>query len=68
VPHQASSPLQTVTLLRNEALSPLFLAAAEAAEEAILDSLFKAERVVGRNGRTAEALPLDRLKKIWPSH
>jgi D-aminopeptidase len=64
VPHQLASPTQTITLLRNESVSPLFLAAAEAAEEAILNSLFKAHRVVGKNGRTAEALPLDKLKEI----
>jgi D-aminopeptidase len=64
IPHQASSPTQSVTVLRNDAVSPLFLAAAEAAEEAILNSLFKAHRVEGKNGRAAEALPLDKLKEI----
>ncbi len=64
VPHQSPSPTQTLTVLRNDAVSPLFLAAAEAAEEAILDSLFKAHRVEGRNGHTAEALPLDKLRDL----
>jgi len=61
VPHRAPSSIQTVTLLRNEAVSPLFLAAAEAAEEAILNSLFKAERMEGTGGHIAEPLPLDKL-------
>jgi D-aminopeptidase len=45
-------------------MSPLFLAAAEAAEEAILDSMFKSDRMEGKDGRVAEALPLDRLKEL----
>jgi D-aminopeptidase len=45
-------------------MSPLFLAAAEAAEEAILNSLFKAQRMEGRDGHVAEALPLDKIKDL----
>ncbi len=40
------------------ALSALFRAAAEATEEAALNSLFRATTVTGRDGHTAEALPL----------
>ncbi len=64
VPHRPSSALRTTTVLGDEAMSPLFLAAAEAAEEAILDSMFKSGRMEGKEGRVAEALPLDRLKEI----
>lgn len=64
VPHRAAGPTRTVTVLRADALSPLFQAAAEAAEEAIWNSLFKAVRTEGRDGRVAEALPLDRVREI----
>ena len=64
IPHRAPGPTQTVTLLRNEQMSQLFLAAAEATEEAILNSLFKATTVKGKDGRTAQALPLERLKNL----
>jgi D-aminopeptidase len=64
VPHRSSKPEQSLTLLRNEQMSPLFLAAAEAAEEAILNSLFKARRMEGRGGHVAEALPLDKIKEL----
>jgi D-aminopeptidase len=64
VPHRSLSPLHTVTLLRDENVSPLFQAAAEAAEEAILNSLFKAVRTEGKDGRVAEALPLDKLRSL----
>lgn len=64
IPHRASGPTQTVTLLRNEQMSQLFLAAAEAAEEAILNSLFKATTMKGKDGRTAQALPLEKFKNL----
>jgi D-aminopeptidase len=64
VPYRSASPTQTVTLLRDEAVSPLFQAAAEAAEEAILDSLFKATRTEGKDGHVAEALPLERVREL----
>jgi len=60
-PARAAAPTQTVTILRDDAISPLFQAAAEAAEEAILNSLFKAVRMEGKDGRVAEALPLERV-------
>ena len=50
--------------LDNNAVSPLFLAAVEATEEAILNSLFMAETMVGNEGRTQEALPIDEVIKI----
>jgi D-aminopeptidase len=64
VPHRAADDLYSTTLLRPERLTPLFQAAAEAAEEAILNSLFKAVRMEGREGRIADALPLDRLSGL----
>ena len=64
VPHRSAGPTRTVTLLRDDAVSPLFQAAAEAAEEAILNSLFKAVRIEGKDGHVAEPLPLDRLREL----
>ncbi len=63
VPDRSPGPTRTVTVLRNDAISPLFQAAAEAAEEAIWNSLFKAVRTEGKDGHVAEALPLDRVKE-----
>jgi D-aminopeptidase len=50
-------------LLSNDAMSPLFLAIIEATEEAIYNSLFRAQTTTG-NGRTVEALPLERTLEI----
>ncbi len=64
VSHRSASPTRTVTVLRDDAVSPLFQAAAEASEEAILNSLFKAVRTEGKDGHVAESLPLDRIKAL----
>lgn len=50
------------------ALSALFRATVEATEEAALNSLFRATTVTGYRGRTAEALPLDRVLEILDRH
>jgi D-aminopeptidase len=51
------------TVLPPEGMSPLFQAALEATEEAVYNSLFQATTVSG-NGRTADAIPIDRVKEI----
>lgn len=53
--------------LANDATSPLFLAAIEATEEAIYNSLFRATTTTG-SGHTVEALPLDRTVEILRKH
>ncbi|NNM18963.1 MAG: S58 family peptidase, partial [Croceitalea sp.] len=67
IPYQSETSTDIVTLLRNEAMTPLFLATIEATEEAILNSLFAAETMTGHDGHTIEALPkkqvLDMLRK-----
>src|SRR6266700_4050726 len=57
----------SITLLSNEAMSPLFLAVIEATEEAIYNSLFRATTTMGR-GHTVEALPIDRTVEILRRH
>jgi D-aminopeptidase len=59
--------LRQVTFLGNEAMSPLFLAAIEATEEAIYNSLFKATTVSGRS-KTAAALPVGRVVETLKAH
>ena len=51
-------------VLSNDAVSPLFMAAIEATEEAIVNSLLAAETMKGKSGRVVEALSHDRLKEI----
>ena len=47
--------------LAGEAIDEVFAATVEATEEAILNALFAAETMVGRDGITAHALPRDRF-------
>lgn len=58
---------RSVPVLDNEAMSPLFLAAIEATEEAIYNSLFQATTVTGR-GHTIEALPIEKTVQILKEH
>jgi len=59
-----SDPIREIKELDNSAVSPLFLAALEATEEAILNSLFMAETMKGHDGRIQEALPVDEVMDI----
>ncbi len=62
--HDSKNDFQQGLVLRNDAVSPLFMAAIEATEEAILNSLFVAETMKGKNGRVIEALPLEKVIPI----
>lgn len=64
IPNDGELTNPPVELLRNGAMSPLFLAAAEATEEALLNSLFMATTVEGRDGNRVEAIDLEKVKEI----
>lgn len=53
-----------LSMLANEDLNPLFVAAAEAAEEAIVNSLTTAATMTGVRGTTVHELPLDLLQQV----
>ena len=57
------APRVTTTELANEEMSAVFQATVEAVEEAIYNSLFMATTMRG-NGRTVEAIPLDRVRDV----
>lgn len=67
IPYNAPDRLQR-NVLSNDAMSPLFMAAIEATEEAIINSLFAAETMNGKNGRTVEALPIDKVRSIMKKY
>jgi D-aminopeptidase len=67
-PYRGKNTAERFTVLRNDRMSPLFLAAAEAAEEAILNSLFKAVDIKGRSGHVQQALPLDKIRELMKKH
>jgi D-aminopeptidase len=53
----------TTEELANEQMSGLFVAAVEATEEAIYNSLFQATTTTA-NGRTIQAIPLDKVRSV----
>ncbi len=62
------SPLIKGEFLNNNSVSSLFLATIEATEEAILNSLFAAQSMTGRDGHTVEKLPIDEVLKIMKKY
>ena len=59
IPHKAPTLHNRKKDLRNEAMGMLFLATIEATEEAILNSLFAAETMTGRDGHEIKAIPIE---------
>ena len=64
VSYTADKPIINNALIQNDETSPLFMAAIEATEESIINSLFAAKTTIGRKGNKAEALPLDKVIPI----
>lgn len=60
--------LLTDHLLQDKDITPLFMATADCAEESVINSLFKAETVEGRDGNTAFALPIDKTLELIKAH
>ncbi len=63
LPHTPDTRTHTIETVPSSRLSPLFLAAVEATEEAIYNSLTKATTTTGNN-TTFEALDIDTLKTL----
>jgi len=63
-PYRSDEMEHSRKVVREDALSPLFLAVVEATEEAIYHSLFAATDMTGYQGFTARRLPPDKVKKI----
>lgn len=64
VPFEPKEKLLAVEEVANDAMSPLFLAAVEAVEEAVYNSLLKATDVTGHQGHRGEALPVERVREL----
>lgn len=64
VPYEPKTPLLQMKVVDNDAMSPLFMAAIEATEEAIVNSLFHAETTTGRDHHRVEALPVDKVLQL----
>jgi D-aminopeptidase len=56
--------LDGTPVITGRALDPLFAAVVEAAEEAVLNSLFTAPTVVGRDGNTSDSAHNDEVLRL----
>jgi D-aminopeptidase len=56
VPHLTDVPMPAVSMMHESRLDPLFRAAADSVEQAIVNALWHAETVHGRDGHTRRAL------------
>ncbi len=54
-------------VLKDESLNPLLAAAAEATEEAIIDSLFTAVTMIGRDNHVVDAIPSEKVVELLTS-
>ncbi|MEL7833037.1 P1 family peptidase [Fodinibius sp. Rm-B-1B1-1] len=68
IPYHSDQHIKSQNVLRNSAMSPLFMAVNEATEEAIINSLFHAETMTGRDGHTVEALPVEEVLEIMEQY
>jgi D-aminopeptidase len=68
IPYNYDTPLHTTSVLYNGKMSSLFMATIEATEEAIINSLFAAEDMLGRDGHKVEALPVDKVMELMEKY
>lgn len=64
VPHFRDGAKAALRCIFEEDINGVFRAAIESVEEAILNSIFKADSMVGRDDNTRVALPLDQTREI----
>jgi D-aminopeptidase len=68
IPRKNSSPVRSVKAVNDFWMTPLYQAAVEATQEAILNSITMAETIVGRDGHTAYGIPLDQVSRIMKKY
>jgi L-aminopeptidase/D-esterase-like protein len=60
--------LRNAAFLRNGAIDPVFNAVVEATEEAVIDSMVCNQTMIGRDGNTSHALPLDQVMALMKKY
>lgn len=68
ISHESEGQILSLTELKNDAMSPLFMAVWEATEEAILNSMFMATDMKGANDSFLPALPIKQTLKIMKKY
>lgn len=65
---KAENTLEGAPTVRNDDMSPIFLATIEATEEAIINSLFAATTTTGVGGKTIQALPIGKVLELMKEY
>ncbi|CCW32367.1 P1 family peptidase [Xenorhabdus nematophila] len=60
--------ISTITILPNDKLDPLYEATINATEEAIINAMIAAKKMVGRNGNTSYPIPKERVREVLKKH
>lgn len=68
IPSSSKEPVQNLPQLQNDQTSPLFMAAIEATEEAIIQSLLHAQTMKGYKGRLVQELPEKAVFELLEKH
>jgi len=68
IPYQSDSSILKIQELKNEAVTPLFLAAVEATEEAIINSLFAARTMSGYENHERKSIPIEEVIELMKKH
>jgi D-aminopeptidase len=68
IPYQKESLLLETKELKNNAVTPLFLAVIEATEEAIINSLFAANTMSGVKNHQRKAIPVNEILSLMKKH
>ncbi|MEA2609443.1 MAG: D-aminopeptidase [Chloroflexota bacterium] len=64
IPRGSTTALRSVEVIDDEYLDPFFAAVVEATEAAVVDSLFRADSVTGRDGHVVPGLPVERTLEL----
>ena len=68
IPYQSKSLILETNELKNNAVTPLFLAVIEATEEAIINSLFAATKMTGVKNHQRKSIPINEIMSIMKKH
>jgi len=68
IPYMSDSMYEEYRVLRNDRLDLLFEAVIEATEEAVINSLFAAETLTGKNNVRIESLPVEKTLEIMKKY
>jgi D-aminopeptidase len=68
IDQEEKASFRRIRVINDFRMTPLYQAAVEATQEAILNALTSAQTTIGRDGNTAYGIPLDQIERIMQKH